>query len=207
MKVPSLRVKRTLDLVVAVPVLLVSLPLQGAVAIAVALFLGRPVLFRQTRPGRHGQPFQILKFRSMRPVDLAAGLVDDDARLTRFGRILRSTSLDELPALWNVVRGEMSLVGPRPLLMQYLDRYSVEQMRRHDVPPGLTGLAQVAGRNSLSWEERLQLDIEYATTRSLWLDLKILISTIGVVLRRTGISAEGTATMPEFSGSDRPGAS
>jgi lipopolysaccharide/colanic/teichoic acid biosynthesis glycosyltransferase len=199
----SLRTKRVVDLVIALPALLLSLPVQAAVAVAVALRLGRPVLFRQTRPGQHGRPFTIVKFRSMRPMDSTAGLVDDASRLTRFGRILRSTSLDELPALWNVVRGDMSLVGPRPLLMQYLDRYSPEQARRHDVPPGLTGLAQIAGRNDLSWEDRLRLDVHYAATRTLLLDLRILLATVGLVLRRTGINATGAATMPEFQGTDR----
>lgn len=203
----SLRAKRAVDLLIAVPALLISLPVQGAVAIAVAVRLGRPVLFRQTRPGQHGRPFEILKFRSMRLVDPNAGLVDDASRLTRFGRALRSTSLDELPTLWNVVRGDMSLVGPRPLLMHYLDRYSPEQARRHDVPPGLTGLAQVAGRNSVSWEERLRLDVDYAGTRTLLLDLEILAATVGIVLRRSGINAADSATMPEFEGAARPGSS
>lgn len=196
----SIRSKRALDLLLVVPLLAISLPVQAAVAVVVALRLGRPVLFRQMRPGLHGRPFPILKFRTMRPVDVAAGLVDDASRLTRFGRTLRSSSLDELPALWNVVRGDMSLVGPRPLLMQYLDRYSAEQARRHDVPPGLTGLAQVAGRNALAWDERLRLDVEYVATRTLGLDLRILAATVGLVLRRTGISAAGAATMPEFTG-------
>lgn len=200
----SLRSKRMLDLVIAVPGLVLSLPVQALIAAAVAARLGRPVLFRQTRPGRHGRPFQIVKFRSMRPLDPSAGLVDDESRLTPFGRVLRSTSLDELPALWNVVRGDMSLVGPRPLLMQYLDRYSPEQACRHDVPPGLTGLAQVAGRNAVSWEERLALDVQYVRSRSLRLDLRILVDTVGLVLRRTGISADGAATMPEF-GAERVG--
>lgn len=196
----SLLAKRVMDLVVAVPALLLSLPVQAGVAIAVALRLGRPVLFRQTRPGHHGRPFQILKFRSMRPLDPVSGLIDDETRLTRFGRVLRSTSLDELPALWNVVRGDMSMVGPRPLLVLYLERYSQEQARRHEVPPGLTGLAQVAGRNAVSWEERLRLDVQYVTTRSLLLDLRILLATIGLVVQRTGVQAEGAATMPEFLG-------
>lgn len=200
----SLHLKRLLDLTIAVPALLVSLPVQAAVAVAVAMRLGRPILFRQIRPGREGRPFQILKFRSMRQTDPRVGLVDDESRLTRFGRALRSSSLDELPALWNVVRGDMSLVGPRPLLMQYLDRYTAEQSRRHDVPPGLTGLAQVAGRNALTWEERLSLDVEYVANRSLGLDLKILAATAGLVLRRTGINAAGAATMPEFLGARVP---
>ena len=197
----SLRAKRMLDLAIAVPALLASLPLQAAVAIAVAIRLGRPVLFRQTRPGYHGQPFEMLKFRSMRPIDPAQGLVDDAARLTPFGRALRSSSLDELPALWNVVRGDMSLVAPRPLLIQYLDRYSREQACRHDVPPGLTGLAQVSGRNALSWDERLRMDVEYVRNQSLKLDLRILAATVGMVVRRTGIHAADSVTMPEFLGS------
>jgi lipopolysaccharide/colanic/teichoic acid biosynthesis glycosyltransferase len=195
--------KRLLDLAIAVPALLLSLPVQAGVAVAVALRLGRPVLFWQTRPGRDGEPFQMVKFRTMLPADPAAGLVDDASRLTPFGRALRSTSLDELPALWNVIRGDMSLVGPRPLLMEYLSRYSPEQARRHAVPPGLTGLAQVAGRNDLPWEERLRLDVEYTTTRSLRLDLRILARTVVLVCRRTGITAAGAATMPEFLGTAR----
>ena len=203
----SLRAKRVMHLAIAIPALLLSLPIQGVVAIAIARCLGRPVLFRQTRPGHYGRPFRIVKFRTMQPIDPAAGLVDDASRLTRFGRVLRSTSLDELPALWNVVRGDMSMVGPRPLLMEYLDRYSPEQAVRHNVPPGLTGLAQVAGRNALSWDERLRLDVEYVETRSLRLDLEILAATIGLVLRRTGISAAGDATMPKFTGSVHQGQS
>lgn len=199
----SLRLKRLLDLSLAIPALVLSLPIQAAVAAAVALRLGRPVIFRQTRPGQYGRPFEILKFRSMRPVNPAQGLVDDASRITPFGRALRSSSLDELPALWNVVRGDMSLVGPRPLLPQYLERYTCEQARRHDVQPGLTGLAQVAGRNSLSWDERLRLDVEYVASRSLGLDLRILARTVGLVLRRTGVSATGAVTMPEFLGSAR----
>lgn len=194
----SLRAKRMMDLVIAVPAFVASLPLQAALALAVSWRLGRPVLFRQVRPGWHSQPFEILKFRTMLPIDPAAGLVDDADRLTPFGIFLRSSSLDELPALWNVVRGDMSLVGPRPLLVHYLGRYSWEQAHRHDVPPGMTGLAQVAGRNALTWDERLRLDVEYVATRSLSLDLWILVRTIGLVLRRTGISATGSATMPEF---------
>jgi lipopolysaccharide/colanic/teichoic acid biosynthesis glycosyltransferase len=200
--------KRGVDLVIGLPALLVSLPLQAAVGALVAARLGRPVLFRQLRPGLHGQPFELLKFRTMHPVDPARGWTDDAARLTRFGRLLRSTSLDELPALWNVVRGDMSLVGPRPLLMHYLPLYSAEQARRHDVRPGLTGLAQVSGRNGLGWPERLRLDVEYVDRRSLALDLRILVATAASVLRREGITAEGHATVPEFTGaepSDRRG--
>lgn len=203
----SLLLKRMFDLAIAVPALAVSLPVQILVAAAVALRLGRPVLFRQVRPGQHGKPFEIIKFRTMRPPDPARGYVDDASRLTAFGRALRSTSLDELPALWNIVRGDMSLVGPRPLLMQYLDRYTSDQARRHELPPGLTGLAQIAGRNSLSWEERFRLDVEYVSNWSLRLDIAILFRTVGLVLRRSGITATGAATMPEFLGSDRQEAS
>ena len=192
--------KRVFDLLVAVPALLVSLPLQAAVAVAVVFGLGRPVIFRQTRPGLHGRPFEILKFRTMRPENPAAGLLDDASRLTPLGRLLRRTSLDELPTLWNVVRGDMSLVGPRPLLMQYLDRYSPEQARRHQVRPGLTGLAQVSGRNDISWDDRLRLDVEYVCRHSLGTDLRILARTVCLVLRRTGINAAGAATMTEFLG-------
>jgi lipopolysaccharide/colanic/teichoic acid biosynthesis glycosyltransferase len=192
--------KRALDVAVAGPLLLVSAPVQAAVAVAVAARLGRPVLFRQQRPGLHGEPFTILKFRTMRPVDVATGRVDDASRLTRLGRFLRATSLDELPTLVNVLRGEMSLVGPRPLLMAYLHRYSATQARRQEVRPGLTGLAQVSGRNAVGWDERLALDVEYVDTRSMRLDLAILRRTVGAVLRREGITAEGEATMPEFLG-------
>ena len=192
--------KRAVDVAVAGPLLLASAPVQAVVAVAVAARLGRPVLFRQRRPGLHGEPFTILKFRTMRPVDVPAGRVDDASRLTRLGRFLRATSLDELPTLVNVLHGDMSLVGPRPLLMAYLPRYSPAQARRHDVRPGLTGLAQVSGRNAVGWDERLALDVEYVDTRSMRLDLTILRRTVGAVLRREGISADGEATMPEFVG-------
>ncbi|HEU4329535.1 MAG TPA: sugar transferase [Lapillicoccus sp.] len=193
--------KRVLDVAVAGPLLVVTAPIQGAVAVAVVARLGRPVLFRQRRPGRDGVPFTIFKFRTMLPVDAATGRVDDAARMTRLGRFLRATSLDELPTLVNVLRGDMSLVGPRPLLMAYLPRYSATQARRHEVRPGLTGLAQVSGRNAVGWDERLALDVEYVDTRSMRLDLRILARTVGAVVRREGISAEGEATMPEFLGS------
>lgn len=195
--------KRVLDVAVATPVLVVTAPVQAAVAVAVAARLGRPVLFRQQRPGRHGRPFTILKFRTMVPIDAAAGRVEDASRMTGLGRFLRATSLDELPTLLNVIRGDMSLVGPRPLLTAYLPRYSAAQARRHEVRPGLTGLAQVSGRNAVGWDERLALDVEYVDTRTMWLDLAILIRTVRAVLRRDGISAEGEATMPEFLGSRR----
>lgn len=193
--------KRLLDVTVAVPALVLSAPVQAVVAVAVASRLGRPVLFRQVRPGLHGKPFTLVKFRTMTDIDVAAGRVDDESRMTSLGSFLRSTSLDELPTLLNVVRGEMSLVGPRPLLMAYLDRYSPEQTRRHNVRPGLTGLAQVSGRNSVGWGQRLALDVEYVDRHTLALDLRILWWTFAAVLRRDGIAAEGSATMPEFMGS------
>ena len=179
-------------------------PIILSVAAFVALFLGRPVLFRQLRPGRHGVPFSIVKFRTMRDASDALGQALPDAfRLTRFGRFLRATSLDELPGLWNVLTGDMSLVGPRPLLVEYLPLYSPEQRRRHDVRPGMTGWAQVNGRNALSWEEKFALDVWYVDNRSLWLDIKILGLTVRKVLVREGISAAGEATMPRFTGSAR----
>ena len=168
----------------------------------VRLNLGRPVFFRQPRPGRQGRVFELIKFRTMTQARDAQGhLLPDAQRLTRFGRWLRSTSLDELPEVLNVLRGEMSLVGPRPLLVQYLDRYSPEQARRHEVLPGLTGWVQVKGRNALTWEEKFRLDVWYVDHRSLWLDLRILALTVWHVLRRHGVSAPGAATMPEFMGS------
>lgn len=192
--------KRLLDLALAGPALVLSLPVQAVVALAVRWKLGSPVLFTQQRPGLHGEIFTMRKFRSMVDVDEARGLVTDEQRVTPFGRFLRSTSLDELPTLWNIVRGDMSLVGPRPLLVSYLERYSPQQARRHEVRPGLTGLAQVSGRNAVRWEDRLALDVEYVDTHSLALDLRIIWRTVAMVLRREGISAEGQATMPEFMG-------
>ena len=188
--------KRALDLVGAGLGLLVAcLPMAG-IALAVRLTMGAPVLFRQRRPGLGGEPFVLVKFRTMR-----SGPGEDAARLTRFGRFLRASSLDELPELWNVVVGDMSLVGPRPLLMEYLDRYSPRQARRHEVRPGLTGLAQVEGRNAVAWEDRFELDVRYVETRSFALDLRIIARTVGAVLRRQGISGEGEATMTPFQGS------
>ncbi|MBE7953411.1 sugar transferase [Microbacterium oxydans] len=192
--------KRTLDLGVAAVVLILSLPLQIIVAALVLVNLGRPVIFRQPRPGREGKVFTLYKFRTMRPADPAVGTADDAARLTAFGRLLRGTSLDELPTFWNVLLGDMSLVGPRPLLVSYLDRYTPVQARRHEVRPGVTGLAQVSGRNTVDWDERLQLDVKYVDTRSMRLDLWILWRTVAVVVRRDGVSADGHATMPEFRG-------
>ncbi len=195
--------KRSLDLVIGVPALVLSLPVQALVALAVRARLGRPVLFRQQRPGLHGVSFEMVKFRTMLDPDPAAGLVTDDERMTRLGAFLRATSLDELPALVHVVRGQMSLVGPRPLLVRYLERYSPEQARRHDVRPGLTGLAQVEGRNATTWERRLALDVEYVDTHSVRGDLVILARTVVAVLSRRGVSGEGTVTMNEFMGATR----
>ena len=194
--------KRALDIVGAGAGLIVLSPLLIAVAIAVRIGLGTPVLFRQARPGLNGIPFELIKFRTMRidPV-VGSGVDSDKARLTRLGRFLRSTSLDELPELWNVRRGDMSLVGPRPLLMQYLDRYTPEQARRNLVKPGLTGWAQVNGRNARSWEEKFALDNHYVDHHSFWLDIKIIAITVAHVVRPRGISAEGAPTMPEFMGS------
>lgn len=190
--------KRAVDVVVASVVLAASLPVQVGVAIAVRTSMGSPVLFRQPRPGKDGVVFELVKFRTMRNPD--AERVTDAERLTPLGRFLRSTSLDELPTLWNVVKGDMSLVGPRPLLVEYLPRYSPEQARRHEVRPGITGLAQVSGRNAISWEQKLTLDVEYVDHQSLTLDLQILARTAVSVLRRHGISAQGEATMAPFLG-------
>lgn len=196
----SYRGKRLLDLVIAGPALLLSLPVQAATAFAVRVTMGSPVLFRQQRPGLHGEPFEMVKFRTMLLPDPERGLVTDEQRLTKVGAFLRSTSLDELPTLWNIVRGDLSLVGPRPLLMQYLDRYTPEQARRHDVRPGLTGLAQVNGRNAISWEEKFAYDVAYVDDHSLLGDLRIIRDTVLQVVRRHGIAAENVATMPEFMG-------
>ena len=193
------RVKRALDVGLSALGLVVSAPVQLAVAVVVLVAHGRPVLFRQARPGLHGEVFQLVKFRTMRHPDDTH--VTDADRLTRVGRLLRSTSLDELPTLVNVLRGDMSLVGPRPLLVDYLDRYTPEQARRHEVRPGVTGLAQVSGRNALSWEDRFCLDLEYVERRSLGLDVSIIGRTVAAVLRRQGISGEGEVTMSPFLGS------
>ncbi|MEU4640427.1 sugar transferase [Micromonospora sp. NPDC023814] len=196
--------KRAIDLAAAVVLLVLTAPLVLVVAALVATGLGRPVLFRQPRAGRHGQVFELVKFRTMLPPDPRRGRVRDGDRLTPLGRFLRSTSLDELPTLWNVLRGDMSLVGPRPLLTEYLPRYSPTQARRHEVRPGVTGLAQIRGRNSLGWGEKLDLDVWYVDHRSLRLDLSILAATVRTVLRREGISAAGSATAPEFLGTPSP---
>jgi sugar transferase EpsL len=194
--------KRSIDLVAALVLLIILAPVFLILAICVRVDVGSPILFRQARPGLHGEAFTLIKFRTMRharPDEI--GPDADSQRLTRLGRWLRATSLDELPELWNVLCGDMSLVGPRPLLMQYLPRYTAKQMRRHEVRPGLTGWAQVSGRNSLSWDEKFKLDLWYVDHRSLCLDLKILLLTIATVFKRQGISYEDAATMPEFLGS------
>lgn len=197
------RGKRTLDLVVAVPLFLVTLPIQLLAAFGIKLTMGSPVLFSQTRPGMHGTPFVMRKFRTMNPIDPSRGWTDDASRITKLGALLRSTSIDELPTIWNIVNGDMSLVGPRPLLMRYLDRYTPEQARRMEVPPGLTGLAQVSGRNAQTWEKRFAHDVDYVDNCSFRNDLWIIAKTVRTVLKREGVSAKGEATMPEFMGTDR----
>lgn len=192
---------RPVDILLSLGLLLVlALPLL-MLAIAVRYRLGSPVLFRQVRPGLEGKPFEMIKFRTMTDErDDKGELLPDSVRLTRLGQFLRSSSLDELPELWNVLRGEMSLVGPRPLLMEYLPLYTPEQLRRHEVRPGITGWAQVNGRNAISWEDKFALDVWYIDNRSFWLDIKILFLTIKNVLLCQGITAEGDATMPKFKG-------
>ena len=198
---PYRRAKRVLDVVAASIAIVLLSPVLLGVAIVVRLRLGHPVLFRQTRPGLHGRPFRLYKFRTMRDGAGANGEELPDAeRLTRVGRFLRSTSLDELPELFNVLRGDMSLVGPRPLLMEYLPLYSAEQSRRHAVRPGITGWAQVNGRNAVAWPERFTLDVWYVDHCSLGLDLRILFRTVRGVVRREGISEPGEATMTKFDG-------
>ena len=194
-------IKRTFDILVSLAALLLLWPVLLVLAVLVRVKLGPPALFRQQRPGLHGQPFTMLKFRTMTDArDAEGNLLPDGERLSSFGRSLRSTSLDELPELINVLAGDMSLVGPRPLLMRYLDRYTPEQMRRHEVRPGITGWAQVNGRNAITWEQKFALDIWYVEHQSLRLDLRILWLTVRNVLRREGISQAGEATMEEFFG-------
>jgi lipopolysaccharide/colanic/teichoic acid biosynthesis glycosyltransferase len=198
----SRRGKRILDLSLALPLAILSLPVAILVTVLIATTMGGPILFRQRRPGFRREPFVILKFRTMVSAGSATSPEPDDQRLTGVGRWLRKTSLDEIPELWNVLRGDMSLVGPRPLLMEYLDLYTPEQMRRHEVPPGLTGWAQVNGRNALTWKDRFALDLWYLDNLSLKVDLRVLLLTLGQVISGEGISAEGHATMPKFRGSD-----
>jgi lipopolysaccharide/colanic/teichoic acid biosynthesis glycosyltransferase len=195
--------KRGIDLLAASAGLVVLMPVLFATGLVVWATMGRPVLFRQPRPGRGGRIFRIVKFRTMRKPAPGEAPGLDAERLTKVGRFLRSTSLDELPELWNVVRGDMSLVGPRPLLPEYLPLYTPRQAKRHDVRPGLTGLAQVRGRNALSWEQRFDLDVEYVERQNLMLDFSILAATFGLVIRRRGISQEGHATMEPFRGNHR----
>jgi len=189
-----------LDVVGAAAAFVLTAPVQAVAAVCIWREMGSPVIFRQERPGRGGRPFLLLKFRTMHNIDDPLRVSSDASRLTPVGRLLRASSIDELPELWNVLRGEMSLVGPRPLLMDYLDRYTPEQARRHSVHPGLTGWAQISGRNALSWEEKFELDVWYVDHVSLGLDLRILWRTVRAVVARDGISAAGHETMPEFRG-------
>ncbi|KQX05660.1 MULTISPECIES: sugar transferase [unclassified Leifsonia] len=199
-RIPYDTLKRGLDVVASGVGLVLTAPIQGAVALAVRNQLGSPVIFQQDRPGRDGRIFRLYKFRTMKDVDEAAGLVTDADRLTPFGVWLRSTSLDELPTLWNVFKGDMSIVGPRPLLVRYLDRYTPTQARRHEVRPGITGLAQASGRNEVEWERKFELDVEYVDSRSLRLDAKVLLWTVLAVVRREGVTSGEHATTHEFLG-------
>lgn len=195
--------KRIFDYTLTLLFAPIFLVMMGVVALLVRIYHGSPVLFRHERPGYKGRPFTLVKFRTMRDACDADGVpLPDEERLTAFGRFLRSTSLDELPELLNVLRGEMSLIGPRPLLMQYLERYTSDQARRHDVLPGITGWAQVNGRNNVSWEEKFELDVWYVDHWSLWLDVRVLLQTIGKVIVREGINEPGNATAREFMGQD-----
>ena len=194
--------KRSLDIIIASTALILLSPLYLYVAHKVKKNLGSPVLFRQIRPGLHGKPFEMIKFRTMKDaLDEQGNPLPDSERLTPFGKMLRSTSLDEMPELWNVIKGDMSVVGPRPLLMEYLPLYNKEQAKRHDVRPGMTGYAQVNGRNAISWEQKFKLDTWYVENRSLWLDFKIMLQTVKKVITKDDISAEGEATMTRFIGS------
>ncbi|MCP0912457.1 MULTISPECIES: sugar transferase [Acinetobacter] len=193
--------KRLLDIIIASIALILLSPLYAFVAYKVKKNLGSPVLFRQVRPGLHGKPFEMIKFRTMKDaVDEQGKPLPDSERLTPFGQMLRSTSLDEMPELWNVIKGDMSIVGPRPLLMEYLPLYSPEQAKRHNVRPGMTGHAQVNGRNAIGWEEKFKLDTWYVENQSIWLDFKIMFKTVHKVLAKDDISAEGEATMTKFTG-------
>ncbi len=197
-------VKRVIDVIAAVAGLLLLSPLVFILAVLVRVKLGSPVLFRQQRPGFQGRPFWLFKFRTMTDQrDAERNLLPDEQRLPAFGRFLRSTSLDELPELFNVLKGDMSVVGPRPLMMKYLPRYTPEQARRHEAKPGITGWAQINGRNAISWEDRFKLDVWYVDNWSVWLDLRILVKTIAAVFRREGITQQGRATMDEFMGTPK----
>ncbi|HFG2198469.1 TPA: sugar transferase [Vibrio cholerae] len=198
--------KRTFDFLLAAIFLLLFFPIILFIAWKIRKNLGSPVLFRQTRPGLNGQPFEMIKFRTMKDaLDANSNPLPDSERMTPFGDKLRNSSLDELPELWNVLKGEMSLVGPRPLLMQYLPLYSKEQARRHEVRPGVTGWAQINGRNAISWEEKFKLDVWYVDNRSFWLDLRILLLTVKKVFVKEGISADGHVTIAPFTGKDQQG--
>lgn len=193
--------KRLFDIAASAAALIILSPVLLVVMLLVRIKLGSPIFFTQVRPGLHGKPFKMVKFRTMTDErDEKGELLPDAVRLTKFGQFLRSTSLDELPELWNVLKGDMSLVGPRPLLMEYLSLYNAEQKRRHEVRPGITGWAQVNGRNTVDWPERFQLDVWYVDNHNLWLDIKVLFATVKKVLVRDGIAAEGEATMSKFTG-------
>ena len=197
--------KRLLDIVIASSALVLLSPVYAFVAYKVRKNLGSPVLFRQVRPGLNGKPFEMIKFRSMKDaVDAQGNPLPDSERLTPFGQMLRSSSLDEMPELWNVLKGDMSIVGPRPLLMEYLPLYNEQQAKRHNVRPGITGYAQVNGRNAISWKKKFELDTWYVENRSLWLDFKIMLKTVQKVLSKDDISAEGEATMSKFTGTSEP---
>ena len=194
--------KRLFDLVISLCLIILLAPLFALLALMVYLDLGCPILFRQQRPGLHGKQFTFFKFRTMdNRTDDSGQLLPDEARLTGLGRFLRRTSLDELPQFFNVIKGDMSLIGPRPLLMEYLDLYTAEQMRRHEVRPGITGWAQVNGRNAISWEEKFRLDVWYVDNRSIWVDIRIVLLTIIKIVKRDGINQEGMATAEKFKGS------
>lgn len=194
-------IKRVFDIVISLFVLGAALPVILVLSFIIRLKLGSPVFFTQIRPGLNGKPFKMVKFRTMLDAfDVDGSPLSDELRMTSFGRFIRSSSLDELPELWNVIKGDMSLVGPRPLLMEYLPLYSEEQNRRHNVKPGITGLAQVNGRNAIGWDDKFKLDVLYVENQSIWLDLKILFLTVKSVLVREGISAEGQVTMSKFTG-------
>jgi len=193
--------KRILDIIIASTALILLSPLYFYVAYKVKKNLGSPVLFRQVRPGLHGKPFEMIKFRTMKDaIDERGNPLPDSERLTPFGKMLRSSSLDEMPELWNVIKGDMSIVGPRPLLMEYLPLYNKEQAKRHDVRPGMTGHAQVNGRNAISWEQKFKLDSWYVENRSLWLDFKIMLQTVKKVIAKDDINEAGEATMTKFTG-------
>ncbi|WP_414659515.1 sugar transferase [Acinetobacter courvalinii] len=195
--------KRLLDIIIASTALILLSPLYAYVAYKVKKNLGSPVLFRQIRPGLHGKPFEMIKFRTMKDaIDEQGNPLPDSERLTSFGKMLRSTSLDEMPELWNVIKGDMSIVGPRPLLLEYLPLYNEEQAKRHEVRPGMTGYAQVNGRNAISWEQKFKLDTWYVENRSLWLDFKIMLQTVKKVIAKDDISEAGEATMSKFTGTN-----